>query len=341
MAAAHGVTAMTPNRSEHVPKSPLANRVLPDKIPRRLGPIASHLISIHASGPVVGLFDTTSDLTTAAGKCGSSRVGRVPRRRAGAMVMDDDSASVVRALRRVSGLVAATAIALAGCTTYVGTTARSFLGHVRNNPDPNVRYLAYSKLASPDAYDSPEQKSEAAAILIDKLERGREPVATRAIICRTLGELREPKARDVLVKSVSSSEAVVKIEACRALGKVGRSEDATVLAQIMALDNLEDARIAAIEGLAELKTKDPRIFVVLLDGMEHEDPAIRLASLSALRSLTRKDYGTDASAWRRELKPTIEAATSSPASDHTASVPSTNPAPEAATARTQRLLHGP
>ncbi len=135
------------------------------------------------------------------------------------MVMDDDSAKVVRASRRVPQLLAATAIALAGCTTYVGTTARSFLGHVRNNPDPNVRFLAYSKLASPDAYDSPEQKSEAAAVLIDKLERGREPVATRAIICRTLGELREPKARDVLIKSVSSSEAVVKIEAVSRWGR--------------------------------------------------------------------------------------------------------------------------
>ena len=85
----------------------------------------------------------------------------------------------------------------------------------------------------------------------------------------------------------------------------------------MALDNLEDARIAAIEGLAELKSKDPRIYVVLLDGMEHEDPAIRLASLTALRSLTRKDHGTDAAAWRRELKPVIEAATSGSASDRT------------------------
>ena len=65
------------------------------------------------------------------------------------MVMDDDSATVVRAPRRVFRLVAAAALALAGCTTYVGTTAKSFLDHVRNDPDPNVRYLAYSKLASP------------------------------------------------------------------------------------------------------------------------------------------------------------------------------------------------
>jgi hypothetical protein len=256
------------------------------------------------------------------------------------MVMDDDSAAVVRRPLRFSQLVAAAALAMAGCTTYVGTTATSFLGHVRKNPDPNVRYVAYSKLASPEAYDSPEQKSEAVAVLIDKLERGREPVATRAIICRTLGELRDPKARDVLIKSVSSSEAVVKIEACRALGKVGRSEDATVLAQIMTLDNLEDARIAAIEGLAELKTKDPRIFVVLLDGMEHEDPAIRLASLAALRSLTRKDHGTDPAAWRRELKPMIEAATSGSPSEGTASVPSTIPAPAAAPAGSPRPRPG-
>jgi len=204
-------------------------------------------------------------------------------------------------------------LASAGCTTYVGTTAKSFLRHVRTNPDPNVRYLAYSKLSSPEAYDTTEQKQEAVRTLIDNFENGKEPVASRAIICRTLGELRDPQARDLLVKAVSSSEAVIKIEACRALGKVGRTEDATVLAQVMTLDNLEDARIAAIEGLAELKTADPRIYRMLVDAMEQEDPAIRLASLNALRKLTRKDQGTEVAAWRRYLKPILEAG-ASPAS---------------------------
>lgn len=193
----------------------------------------------------------------------------------------------------------------AGCSTYVGTTAKSFLNHVRTDPDPNARFLAYSKLGSTDAYDTDDQKREAVDVLIEKFERGNEPVASRAMICRTLGELRDPRSRDLLVKAVSNSEAVIKVEACRALGKVGRPEDATVLAQTMTLDNLEDARIAAIEGLADLKSRDPRIYKVLLDGMEHEDPAIRLASLNALRKLTRKDKGTDAAAWRSELKSII------------------------------------
>ena len=39
-------------------------------------------------------------------------------------------------------------MAAAGCSTYVGTTAKSFLSHVRNDPDPNARFLAYSKLGS-------------------------------------------------------------------------------------------------------------------------------------------------------------------------------------------------
>ncbi len=219
----------------------------------------------------------------------------------------DDATSDVMAHRRYLGRVLLTCVLAApGCTTWVGTTAKSFLGHVRNDPDPNVRYVAYSKLADPQAYDSEAEKNEAVWILMEKYEKGHEPLATKAVICRTLGQLRDPRARDLLIKAVSSSEAVIKIEACRALGKVGRPEDATILAQVMTLDNLEDARIAAIEGLAEIKTKDPRIYLMLVENMDHEDPAIRLASLNALRTLTRKDYGTNPADWKRELKPLLE-----------------------------------
>jgi HEAT repeats len=223
------------------------------------------------------------------------------------MVMEDASAGPVRDCLVLTGLLVVVALVVTGCQTYIGTTALSFLDHVRNDPDPNVRYLAYGKLASPGAYDNKEQKDIAVRTLIDKYERGREPLASRAIICRTLGELRDPRARPLLIKAVSSPDAVIKIEACRALGKVGRTEDATVLAQVMTLDNLEDARIAAIEGLAELKTADPRILSMLVESMDHEDPAIRLASLNALRRLTRKNLGTDPADWRREFKTTLEA----------------------------------
>ena len=257
------------------------------------------------------------------------------------MDMEDSSSCAAGHRELASWLLLGAAILAAGCTTFVGTTAKSFLGHVRNNPDPNVRYLAYSKLGSPGAYDSEKEKGEAVLVLLDKFEKGNEPMATRAIICRSLGELRDPRARDVLVKAVSSPDPVIKIEACRALGKVGRPEDATILAQVMTLDNLEDARIAAIEGLAELKTSDPRIYKMLLDGMDHDDPAIRLASLNALRKLTGKDHGTDPAVWSRELKPILaqlgeSSAPSAPepkTKTATASTTATATAPPAATRR--------
>ncbi len=217
--------------------------------------------------------------------------------------MDDASLSPACSRQGARRLLLVPIILVAGCTTtWVGTTAKSFIGRVRNDPDPNVRYHAYAKLGDITSYDTPEQRDEAVRLLMDKFENGREPTATRAIICRSLGKLEDPKARPLLIKAVNDPEAVIKIEACRALGRVGQPEDATVLARVMSLDNLEDARIAAIEGISHLKTKDPRIYQLLVDGMEHDDPAIRLASLNALRKLTRKDYGTDPVVWRRELK---------------------------------------
>ena len=248
------------------------------------------------------------------------------------MVMDDASSNPPRDRRHLSRLVVVCALAVAGCTTWVGTTAKSFLGHVRNDPDPNMRYVAYSKLADPRAYDSEEEKAEAVRILIDKFEKGHEPIATKAMICRTLGQLRDPRAHDLLVKSVNSPEAVIKIESCRALGKVGRPDDATILAQVMTLDNLEDARIAAIEGLAELKTKDPRIGQLLVENMDHDDPAIRLASLNALRKLTGKDYGTNPADWRRKLKPMLDAAAATASPSPGDAAIKVRPAAESATA---------
>lgn len=242
------------------------------------------------------------------------------------MLMDDGALrrhAPRRAFARLA-VVLACWVGGGGCSPYVGTTARSFLGHIRQNPDPNIRYIAYSKLGGRDVFDNDEQKREAVETLIEKFQSGDEPVAIRAIICRTLGEIGDPKARETLLKAVNDPEPVIKIEACRALGKVGAPEDATTLARIMTVDHLEDARIAAIEGLADLKSDDPRIYKMLVDALEHDDPAIRLASLNTLRAVTGKDLGTEAEAWQRELRPILEQAVNG-SSAPTGSAPAVDP----------------
>jgi HEAT repeat protein len=213
-------------------------------------------------------------------------------------------------------------VASIGCSTYIGTTSKSFLRQVRENPDPNIRYIAYSKLGVPAAYENQAQKDEAIGVMIAKLQESKEPIAVRAVIVRSLGNLGDRRARHEIIKAVSDVEnAVIRIEACRALGKVGLPEDATILARIMTVDKLEDCRIAAIEGIGMLKAQDARIYNILLDGMDHDDPAIRLECLRALREITGKDVGVDTAAWRRALEPTLKDLAAKSTSTNTATAP--------------------
>jgi len=226
--------------------------------------------------------------------------------------MDGASISKSRCCRLISILWVVPLACGAGCTPYIGTTYQSFLRQVRENPDPNIRYVAYAKLGSPRLYDNVLEKSEAVQTLIAKFQEGKEPIAVRAAIVRSLGNLGDRRARAVVLKAANDNDnAVIRVEACRALGKVGLPEDATLLARIMMIDKLEDCRIAAIESLGTLKAEDPRIYQILLDGMDHDDPAIRLECLHALREITHKDLGVDPAAWRRDLEPKIASMTSS------------------------------
>jgi HEAT repeat protein len=215
-----------------------------------------------------------------------------------------EGATPRRRSRRVAALAAVGLAAwmVAGCAGSLGTTATSFLRQAQQNRDPNVRYQAYTKLGWQHSYDTDEQKIEAVRVLSAALRGDKEPVATRAVICRSLGQIGKPEARPALLQAVDDPEAVVREEACRALGHVGRPEDATVLARIMTVDTSGDCRIAAIEGLAALKTPDPRIEALLVENMEHKDPGIRLASVRALQAITGRDLGVEAGPWRKYVQ---------------------------------------
>jgi hypothetical protein len=60
---------------------------------------------------------------------------------------------------------------------------------------------------------------------------------------------------------------------------------------------------------------------MLVSGMEHEDPAIRLASLKALRRITNLDRGVDVTAWRDAVLPQPPAASANAPAATIASAP--------------------
>ena len=185
-----------------------------------------------------------------------------------------------------------------GCALLGPTTATSFLNQIEKSQDPNERHKAYQSLASPRCYDNEDQKAKAVKALMKGLEPGKEPLASRAVICRTLGSLGNPVAREPIIRLVRDPDPLIRAEACRSLGKIGRPEDATVLMQAMTLDTNPDCQVAAIEALGTLKASDPRTPGYLVQAMENDDPAIRLAAYESLRKVTGKDLGVKTEPWR-------------------------------------------
>ena len=190
---------------------------------------------------------------------------------------------------------------VSGCAGSMGTTARSVVASVRDRKDPNARYQAYVKLGKTRTYDNTEQMVESIAELSKRLADGKEPPISRAVICRSLGDLKRPEARTALLKALDDEDDEVRAEAARAIGKVGQPEDAVLLARMMAIDTTHNGRVAAAEGLTNLKPKDPRIMISLSENLNNDDPAIRLASYRALKQITGADPGTDANAWHEYL----------------------------------------
>ena len=188
-----------------------------------------------------------------------------------------------------------------GCAGSLGTTARSMLAHVRQDQDPNKRYKAYEKLGRSGTYDNSEQLGESVAELSKRLMEGKEPPISRAVICRSLGKLKQAEARDALVKAMDDPDEEVRCEAARALGHVGKPEDAVLLARMMAIDPTHNGRVAAAEGLANLKPQEPRILISLTENLNNDDPAIRLAAYRALKSITGADPGSEANSWHEYL----------------------------------------
>jgi hypothetical protein len=104
-----------------------------------------------------------------------------------------------------------------------------------------------------------------------------------------------------MIRLVRDPDPMIRAEAYRALGKVGRKEDSTVLMQAMTLDRDDNCKVAAIEALGSLKEVDPRTepyLVRRLDGDGEEDPRIRYAALKSLRRISAKDLGSKPGPWR-------------------------------------------
>jgi HEAT repeat protein len=119
----------------------------------------------------------------------------------------------------------------------------------------------------------------------------------RKTIQETIGEFRTPLASAVVLAGLNDDDRDVRVTCCRLLGE--RADPATIepLSKLVATDSDLDVRLAAVDALGLMKSNAtvPGLAAALKD----RDPAMQLAGVEAMKSVTGKeDLGNDVEAWR-------------------------------------------
>ncbi|TWU42433.1 HEAT repeat domain-containing protein [Novipirellula artificiosorum] len=92
----------------------------------------------------------------------------------------------------------------------------------------------------------------------------------------------------------------VRMEACRALGRIDDAQSSQMLAATYGSETNQDVRHAAIESLSQ--HKNPTSVNSLRLALDDRNPATRDLTMQSLRDVTGKDLGGDAEAWIAELE---------------------------------------
>ena len=152
-----------------------------------------------------------------------------------------------------------------------------------------------------------DQAGPIADQLAARLREEKAPVL-RTEFVRTLGEFQTPAARAAVSTALADEAAIVRIAACKALGKHPAAEAVEPLAQAVAGDNDLDVRIAAASALGKYTTPDlpaaerKRLAQSLRPALDDRDPALQTAAMQSLETITGRDnFRNSVTTWRQYL----------------------------------------
>lgn len=145
----------------------------------------------------------------------------------------------------------------------------------------------------------PAQQEQVAAQLAERLKEERSPVL-RAELVRTLGQLPVRIADEAVHASLADEATSVRVAACRAIAVRPSAEGFQWLSQAVTSDSDLDVRIAAARELGKFREFEaPQ---ALRPALDDRDPALQLAAMQSLETLTGKtDYRSSAATWREFL----------------------------------------
>lgn len=210
--------------------------------------------------------------------------------------------------RQLPLIVALGALFAAGCSDGPIPEMRSLNPFVRQQWEEDEQLIATFHRRASDlaalraqAPGMPaDQQASAATELAQRLNDEKSPVM-RAELVRALGEFGVPAARSAVVAAMSDESSQVRLAASKALGRQPTQEGFAALSRAVAEDSNQDVRIAAARELHHFKEFDAP--PALRPALDDNDPALQLAAMQSLQSLTgRTEYGNSVATWREYLE---------------------------------------
>ena len=157
--------------------------------------------------------------------------------------------------------------------------------------------------------DSPDDRRQGINDLAKRDFARREPYTTRyrqlahsdenpqvrAAAIRALNLSRDAGATPIFVKALGDENALVRLEAVKALGNLPDPASVETLVRLVRSDENKDVRIAAADALKHYKTLE--VARVLIPLLGEQDFGVAWHARRSLRKLTGHDFAYDEAAW--------------------------------------------
>ncbi|MFG0261748.1 MAG: HEAT repeat domain-containing protein [Novipirellula sp. JB048] len=156
-----------------------------------------------------------------------------------------------------------------------------------------------TQLAKSIGYYPPDRQEYWADHLQQILEND-DSAEMRRIAVLASGKIKSSRRLALIEQGLDDDSVKVRMEACRALGRVDDEQAARLLAAMVGKESNRDVRHAAIESLAQ---HDNAVAVNSLRlALSDRNPATQDLTLQSLRRVTGKDFGNDPEIWVAELE---------------------------------------
>lgn len=116
---------------------------------------------------------------------------------------------------------------------------------------------------------------------------------------KLLGDLNCAASLDALQSASKDQNHEIRIAAVKSLGRLPENEAILILQDVVGSDTHGDVRLAATQTLGKFSSS--QTLKALAIAIEDRDPALQIAAIESLESVTGEDFGNDIFAWKSYL----------------------------------------